>query len=101
MADVSKLELLAKDFGAVTERFSKAPDARGHEELRGLRLQAVNALLGLSAVDIERVMPGPLQSIISCCLKTGIRAYPRTPEEEGVFAHCLQRLRPWDSENVM
>ena len=97
--NAAALQQLAGAFSAAVGVLGKSVEAAGLERVRGLRLQIVEALLGLSA-PIGPALAGPLQAIAASCLKAVIRSFPRTAAEEELFARCQTALAAAPSDNI-
>ncbi len=88
---VANFQQLARDFAAAVDQFGRSNDAAGLEQVRDLRLQIVRALLALKG-QIDLGLADPLSSITAQCLRSGIRNFPRTEQEEDMFVQSQKAL---------
>jgi FkbM family methyltransferase len=85
------LERLCAVFITVAGELEKVRDDAGIARLRDLRLQVVEALVGLPG-PIEPRLAQSLNATTAWCLKSAIRAIPRNAHEEALFARCREAL---------
>jgi FkbM family methyltransferase len=90
---------LAADFAAATSAFELNNHGAELERLRGLRMRIAEALLDSGA----SVGPGAadmVNSVANCCFKSGIRCFPRTPDEDILFQRCRLAMVPWRADTA-
>lgn len=100
MTVVTRLHQLATDLAIATEAFAQKNNATQLQQLRDLRIGIVQTLLDLGDAVGQSGLAETLNMIASCCLKSGIRSYPRTPTEEALFGQCRKAAMPWRADTT-
>ncbi|MGP0089945.1 MAG: FkbM family methyltransferase [Xanthobacteraceae bacterium] len=99
-SDITLLQQLAADFVLATEAFKQKHGATQLEQLRDMRMRIAKALLDLTEPVGQGSLAKALNTIATCCLNSGIRAFPRTPAEEDLFERCRKAAIPWQADTV-
>ena len=100
MIDYEQFQQLAKAFADAAEQYGKAKEVPRLEQLLDLRLQVAMALLDLSAPAAQQTFTAALPLVVAACVQSGVRGFPRSAIEDEAFAHCIDRLTPWQPDQT-
>jgi FkbM family methyltransferase len=100
MIDYEQFQQLAREFADAAEQYGKVREVPRLERLLGLRLQVAMALLDLSAPVAQQAFTAALPLVVAACMQSGVRGFPRSAVENEAFTHCLDRLTPWQPDQI-
>jgi FkbM family methyltransferase len=97
--DPAAFQRIATALAAAADDFAKTSDAARLARLRDLRGEAARALLALDR-PLEPGLYESLSAIAAACLRSGVRAFPRTASDEDLFARAQNALTSAPDDKV-
>jgi hypothetical protein len=90
-SDHADIKRLSADFVTVAGEWEKTHDPAKCEQLRGLRLRIVEALVAAKQ-PVDPALDLSVNAVVASCIKSGVRSFARTSSEENIFRNCLRSL---------
>jgi FkbM family methyltransferase len=87
LGGATNLQELAAIFARASDDYLQVRDEASLHRLRALRLQIIEALLAHK--NLEPELASSVNSVVGACLKSRLRDFPRTRDEEELFHRCL------------